>query len=90
MTFGLKYNNKRIDEKTLCDYIPVGCGYPKERISSQLNWILDNCTDINDLDCENVLQGLWYDVIGIYNDNIEKTIHELVEKLVDSGKIARW
>lgn len=90
MTVGLKYNGLRVSETALQSRIPLGVGYPADRIKVQLKWIMENCTDINDLDCENVLEGLWYDSIGIYNNNIEKAIHEAVEELVEAGKIERW
>lgn len=59
-------------------------------INKEIEWVIDNCTNVNDLELENVLQSLWYDFIGISNNSLWKKISDTVAEYVELGKVKEW
>ena len=59
-------------------------------IESAVDWMLANCTNLNNINVATALQCLYYDFIGVSSNALWQKIDDYCDKLVEQGKINEW
>lgn len=86
---GLKYGEKGF-AKLLNEKVNTNGMTVTDAISNQLKWTVANCSNINSLFISNMMDYLWYELIGVHSQQTETETEKSISELVEKNFISEW
>ena len=91
--YNANYNGKQISEQELVRVMrrnEPNLSHAIERLYADIEWAVENCSNLNNIFLANAVEYLWSDDYGIWNNDLRNFMNRVIEDYVVDGTLIEW